>query len=27
MGFKHVANLSGGMDAWSYAVDRTVPRY
>lgn len=27
MGFKNVANLSGGMDAWSYAVDRNVPRY
>ena len=27
MGFKQVANLSGGMDAWSIAVDRTVPRY
>lgn len=27
MGFKHVANLSGGMDAWSSAVDRTVRRY
>jgi adenylyltransferase/sulfurtransferase len=26
-GFKRVANLSGGMDAWSIAVDRTVPRY
>jgi rhodanese-related sulfurtransferase len=27
MGFKRVTNLSGGMDAWSYTVDRTVPRY
>ncbi len=27
MGFKDVANLSGGMDMWSYAVDRTMPRY
>jgi rhodanese-related sulfurtransferase len=27
MGFRRVANLSGGMDAWSIAVDRTVPRY
>lgn len=27
MGFKRVSNLSGGMDAWSYAVDRSLPRY
>lgn len=27
MGFKRVINLSGGMDAWSITVDRTVPRY
>jgi rhodanese-related sulfurtransferase len=27
MGFKRVANLSGGMDAWSSAIDRNVRRY
>jgi rhodanese-related sulfurtransferase len=26
-GFTHVAHLSGGIDAWSQAVDPTVPRY
>jgi rhodanese-related sulfurtransferase len=26
-GFPSVANLSGGIDAWSVKVDRTVPRY
>jgi rhodanese-related sulfurtransferase len=26
-GFKHVANLVGGIDAWSYDCDETVPRY
>lgn len=26
-GFPHVANLSGGIDAWSRTVDPRVPRY
>ena len=26
-GFQSVANLSGGIDAWSRRVDHTVPRY
>ncbi len=26
-GFKHVANLEGGIDAWSLEVDASVPRY
>jgi len=26
-GFPSVANLSGGIDAWSVEVDRKVPRY
>ena len=26
-GFTQVAHLSGGIDAWSQAVDPTVPRY
>ena len=26
-GFTDVANLSGGISAWSEAVDATVPRY
>jgi rhodanese-related sulfurtransferase len=26
-GFPSVANLSGGIDAWSVQVDRNVPRY
>ena len=26
-GFEHVANLTGGIDAWSCACDNTVPRY
>jgi len=26
-GWKSVANLSGGIDAWSLEVDPTVPRY
>jgi rhodanese-related sulfurtransferase len=26
-GFDHVANLSGGIDAWSKQVDSTVPQY
>ena len=25
--FANVANLSGGIDAWSLSVDRTLPRY
>lgn len=27
MGFEHVANLTGGIDQWSAAVDPSVPRY
>jgi rhodanese-related sulfurtransferase len=26
-GFEHVANISGGINAWSLQVDPTVPRY
>jgi rhodanese-related sulfurtransferase len=26
-GFTNVANLAGGIDAWSQAIDATVPRY
>ncbi len=26
-GFEHVANLAGGIDAWSREVDSAVPRY
>jgi rhodanese-related sulfurtransferase len=26
-GFTDVANLTGGIDAWSVKVDRSVPRY
>ena len=26
-GFERVANVSGGIDAWSLDVDRSVPRY
>lgn len=26
-GFKSVANLAGGIDAWSVEVDPSVPRY
>jgi adenylyltransferase/sulfurtransferase len=26
-GFKKLYNLSGGIDAWSWEVDRSVPRY
>jgi rhodanese-related sulfurtransferase len=26
-GFKHLYNLEGGIDAWSWEVDRSVPRY
>ncbi len=26
-GFEHVANLTGGIDAWSCACDSSVPRY
>jgi monothiol glutaredoxin len=27
LGFRNVANLVGGIDAWSLAVDASVPRY
>ena len=27
MGYTQVANLEGGIDAWSLDVDETVPRY
>ena len=26
-GFAHVANIAGGINAWSAEVDPTVPRY
>lgn len=26
-GFSHVRNLTGGIEAWSVEIDRTVPRY
>ena len=26
-GFRHLSNLSGGIDAWSVLVDPSVPRY
>ncbi|MBL6987679.1 MAG: rhodanese [Methylobacter sp.] len=26
-GFKHIANLTGGIDAWSCDCDNSVPRY
>lgn len=26
-GFKHVANISGGINAWSMQVDPSIPRY
>ncbi len=26
-GFEHVANLAGGIDAWSREVDTSLPRY
>ncbi len=26
-GFEHVANVAGGIDAWSLQVDPAVPRY
>jgi monothiol glutaredoxin len=26
-GFHNIANLAGGIDAWSTEVDQTVPRY
>jgi rhodanese-related sulfurtransferase len=26
-GFVHAVNLDGGIDAWSVAIDPTVPRY
>ena len=27
MGFEHVLNLTGGIDAWSLEVDPAIPRY
>lgn len=27
LGFQRVRNLTGGIDAWSLYVDRTLPRY
>jgi rhodanese-related sulfurtransferase len=27
MGFEHVLNLSGGIDAWSETADPAIPRY
>lgn len=27
LGFEHVLNLSGGIDAWSESADPTTPRY
>jgi len=27
LGFEHVLNLSGGIDAWSETADPTTPRY
>lgn len=27
LGFTHVANLTGGIDAWSRQIDPRVPRY
>ena len=27
MGFEHVLNLSGGIDAWSETLDPSTPRY
>lgn len=27
LGFKHVFNLKGGIDAWSVMIDPEVPRY
>ncbi|WP_425158188.1 rhodanese-like domain-containing protein, partial [Candidatus Binatus sp.] len=27
MGFEHVLNLSGGIDAWSEDADPSTPRY
>lgn len=26
-GFKHIANISGGINAWSAQVDPSIPRY
>jgi len=26
-GFRKIYNLSGGIDAWSQAIDPTIPRY
>lgn len=26
-GFASVANIAGGIDAWSQSVDRSIPRY
>ncbi len=27
MGFEHVSNLNGGIDAWSLTADPSTPRY
>ena len=27
LGFRRVANISGGIDAWSLTVDGSIPRY
>lgn len=27
MGFKNIYNLTGGIDAWSLYIDKSVPRY
>ena len=27
LGFERVANITGGIDAWSVTVDPSVPRY
>jgi rhodanese-related sulfurtransferase len=27
LGFSDVASLEGGIDAWAYRIDRTIPRY
>jgi rhodanese-related sulfurtransferase len=27
LGFEHLYNLTGGIDAWSHQVDPSIPRY